>query len=103
MLYIKDRVSRSHRCGLLTRSFPKVLAENPKIHDIRPNVDAISSIVLKVGGFAYPHYFASLFGMSRVVGISRQIVYERLEARGGKGTPIVCPKYLYAGDETVSG
>ncbi|MBS0655125.1 MAG: citrate (Si)-synthase [Verrucomicrobia bacterium] len=82
---------------------PKVLAENPKIHDIHPNVDAISSVVLKAAGFDYPHYFAVLFGMARVVGISRQIVYERLEARGGKGTPIVRPKYLYAGDETVSG
>jgi citrate synthase len=36
-----------------------------------------------------------LFGVSRAVGISIQIVYERCEARGGKGTPIVRPKYLF--------
>jgi citrate synthase len=29
------------------------------------------------------------------VGIARQIVYERCEAREGKGTPIVRPKYIY--------
>jgi citrate synthase len=88
---------------LLRQAGPKVLAENPKISDIYPNVDAISSTVMMAGGFPYPHYFSMLFGMSRVVGIARQIVYERLEARGGKGLPIVRPKYLYAGDETVSG
>ena len=36
-----------------------------------------------------------LFGLARCVGVSIQIVYEREEARGGKGTPIVRPKYLY--------
>ena len=88
---------------LLRQVGPKVLAENPKISDIYPNVDAISGVVLMAAGFSYPHYFATLFGMSRVVGIARQIVYERLEARGGKGTPIVRPKYFYLGDESVSG
>jgi citrate synthase len=78
---------------------PKVLAENPKIADPHPNIDAISGTLLAVAGFDYPQYFTILFGLSRVVGISRQIVYERLEARGGKGTPIVRPKYLYMGPE----
>lgn len=58
---------------------------------------AISGTLLVVAGFDYPGYFTVLFGLSRAVGISRQIVYERLEARGGKGTPIVRPKYLYSG------
>ena len=57
----------------------KVLSENPKISDPYPNVDAISGIVLMAAGFPYPDYLPLLFGMSRVVGIARQIVYERCE------------------------
>lgn len=88
---------------LLRSSGPKVLSENAKISNPFPNVDAISGVVIMASGFHYPDYIAALFGMSRVVGIARQIVYERLEARGGKGTPIVRPKYLYAYDESLSG
>jgi len=75
----------------------KVLAENPKIADPHPNVDAISGTMLVAAGFDYPEYFTVLFGLARSVGIARQIVYERVEARGGKGTPIIRPKYLYSG------
>ena len=75
----------------------KVLAENPKVSDPHPNIDAISGTLLVAAGFDYPEYFTILFGLSRIVGIARQIVYERLEARGGRGTPIVRPKYLYNG------
>ncbi|MDB6081235.1 MAG: gltA [Chlamydiia bacterium] len=81
----------------------KVLSENPKISDPYPNVDAISGIALIAAGFPYSEYFPVLFGLSRVVGIARQIVYERLEARNGKGTPIIRPKYFYLGKEDVSG
>lgn len=80
---------------LLRSEGPKVLGENPKISDPYPNVDAISGTLLSAAGFPYPQYFTLLFGLSRVVGISIQIVYERCEAREGKGTPIVRPKYLY--------
>ncbi|MFI5334513.1 MAG: citrate (Si)-synthase [Chlamydiales bacterium] len=80
---------------LLRTEGSKVLAENPKISDPHPNVDAISGTVLTAAGFNYPPYYTLLFGLSRIVGISIQIVYERCEARGGKGTPIVRPKYLF--------
>ncbi len=80
---------------LLRERGPKVLGENPKISDPFPNVDAISGIVLCAAGFPYPEYFTVLFGLSRCVGIARQIVYERLEARNKRGTPIVRPKFLY--------
>ncbi len=80
---------------LLREQGPKVLSENPKISDPYPNVDAISGTLLTAAGFGYPEYFTLLFGLSRCVGISIQIVYERLEARNGKGTPIVRPRYLY--------
>lgn len=80
---------------LLRKAGSKVLKENPKISDPYPNVDAISGIMLTAAGFPYSEYYTVLFGLARVVGISRQIVYEREEAREGKGTPIVRPKYFF--------
>jgi citrate synthase len=81
--------------ALLRTVGSKVLKENPKISDPYPNVDAISGTVLAAAGFSYPEFFTVLFSLSRVVGIAFQIVYERCEARDGKGTPIVRPKYIY--------
>lgn len=80
---------------LLRRAGTKILKENPKVSDPYPNVDAISGVMLTAAGFPYSEYYTVLFGMARVVGISRQIVYEREEAREGKGTPIVRPKYFF--------
>lgn len=80
---------------LLRQAGTKVLKENPKISNPYPNVDAISGILLTAAGFSYPDYYTVLFGLARTVGISRQIVYEREEAREGKGTPIVRPKYFF--------
>ena len=80
---------------LLRHSGPKVLGENPKISNPYPNVDAISGILLTAAGFPYPEYYTVLFGLSRVVGIAIQIVYEMCEARNGKGVPIIRPKYFY--------
>ena len=86
------------KIALLLRSEgPKILGENPKISNPYPNVDAISGTVLTAAGFPYPDYYTVLFGLSRSVGIARQIVYERTEAREGKGTPIIRPKYYYSG------
>ncbi len=82
-------VSHIHNAG------EKVLKENPKISDPHVNVDSVSGAFLSAAGFPYPKYFTVLFGMARIVGIAIQIVYERLEAREGKGTPIVRPRYLY--------
>ncbi len=76
---------------------PKVLKENPKISNPYPNVDAMSGTILSAAGFPYPGYYTVLFGLARSVGVAIQIVYERLEARKGKGTPIVRPRYLYKG------
>ncbi len=80
---------------LLRTEGTKVLKENPKVANPYPNVDAMSGTVLTASGFPHSEYYTVLFGMSRCVGISRQIVYERCEARDGKGTPIVRPKYLF--------
>lgn len=80
---------------LLRTQAAKILAENPKISDPYPNVDAISGTLLTAAGFPYPEYFPVLFGMARVVGIGQQIVYERCLAHEGHGTPIVRPTYYY--------
>jgi len=81
--------------SLLRTEGSRVLKENPKISDPYPNIDAITGSMLVAAGFPYPDYFTVLFGLSRGIGIAIQIVYERLEARGGKGTPIIRPLYLY--------
>ncbi len=80
---------------LLRKAGPEILKKNPKISDPYPNVDLVSGTLLSASGFPYPEYFTVLFGLSRVVGIAIQVVYERCEAREGKGTPIVRPKYIY--------
>lgn len=80
---------------LLRKVAPKVLKENPKIANPYPNVDLGSGSLLMACGLKDPEYYTVLFGLSRCVGISAQIIYERLEARGGKGTPIIRPKYIY--------
>lgn len=80
---------------LLRTEGTKVLKENPKIADPYPNIDAITGSMLTAAGFPHEDYYTILFGLSRCVGIAIQIVYERLQARGGKGTPIVRPLYLY--------
>ncbi|OGN64089.1 MAG: citrate synthase, partial [Chlamydiae bacterium RIFCSPHIGHO2_12_FULL_49_9] len=76
---------------LLRTEGTKVLKENPKISNPYPNIDAITGSMLMAAGFPYPQYYTVLFGLSRCVGIAIQIVYERLEARGGKGVPIMRP------------
>jgi citrate synthase len=73
----------------------RVLKENPKISDPYPNIDAITGVMLTAAGFPYPEYYTVLFGLARCVGIAIQIVYERTQARDGKGTPIVRPSYIY--------
>lgn len=84
---------------LLRTEGSKVLKENPKISDPYPNIDAITGSMLTAAGFPFADYYTILFGLSRCVGIAIQIVYERLDARGGKGTPIIRPLYLYKARE----
>lgn len=73
----------------------KVMKENPKVSCPYPNVDAMSGTLLTAAGFSYHEYYTVLFGLSRIAGTAIQIVYERLIARGGSGTPIIRPKYFY--------
>lgn len=75
----------------------EILKRKGKAADPYPNVDAVSGCLLSACGLTDENYYTVLFGMARCVGIAAQIVYERKEARGGKGTPIVRPKYIYSG------
>jgi citrate synthase len=77
----------------------EALKKRPKINNPYPNVDAVSGSLLSACGLTDETYYTVLFGLSRCVGIASQIVWERTEARGGKGLPIVRPKYLYTGPE----
>lgn len=73
------------------------LSKQEKVSNPYPNVDAVSGSLLTSCGLLDETYYTVLFGLSRCVGIAAQIVYERKDARGGKGTPIIRPKYLYSG------
>jgi citrate synthase len=75
----------------------EILKKKGKAADPYPNVDAVSGCLLSACGLTDENYYTVLFGLSRCVGIAGQIVYERKEARGGKGVPIVRPSYLYTG------
>jgi len=75
------------------------LKKRPKVSNPYPNVDAVSGTLLNACGLTDESYYTVLFGLARCVGIASQIVWERTEARGGKGLPIVRPKYLYTGPE----
>ncbi|MFT6143365.1 MAG: citrate synthase [Myxococcota bacterium] len=72
----------------------KVLKEMPKVSNPYPNVDAVSGTLLNATGLTDSDFYTVLFGLSRCTGIAAQIVDERLRFRGGKGTPIMRPKYI---------
>lgn len=90
-----DRIFRMaasmRKCG------SEFLKKQGKVADPFPNVDAVSGSLLNACGLSDSNYYVVLFGLSRVVGIGAQIVHDRLVARGGKGTPIIRPKYIYTG------
>jgi citrate synthase len=72
----------------------RVLRSLPKVSNPYPNVDAVSGTLLHAAGLTDPEFYTVLFGLSRLSGISAQIVDERLRLRGGKGVPLYRPKYL---------
>ncbi|BBM89424.1 citrate synthase [Spirochaetota bacterium] len=96
-----DKLCPSDPTFRLAKTFrkvgPGVLSEFKKISNPYPNVDAVSGCLLSALGLSDENYYTVLFGMARCIGITAQIFYDRLIARGGRGTPIVRPKYLYNG------
>jgi citrate synthase len=75
----------------------EILIKKGKAANPYPNVDAVSGSLLSACGLTDEEYYTVLFGLSRCVGIAGQIVWERKEARAGKGIPIVRPAYIYTG------
>ena len=73
------------------------LSKQKKISNPYPNVDAVSGSLLNATGLIEEDYYTVLFGLSRCVGIGAQVLYERTQARNGKGIPIMRPKYIYSG------
>jgi citrate synthase len=81
-------------CHTLRKVVPPILAENPKIQNPWPNVDAVSGSLLTAAGLEDPEYYTLLFGWSRVAGIACQIVDERHAPGKKDGFPIYRPKYV---------
>lgn len=80
----------------------RVLSGIEKVSNPYPNVDAVSGTLLNAVGLTDSNYYTVLFGLSRITGISAQIVDERLRFRGGKGAPIYRPKYIAEGQDRRS-
>lgn len=76
-----------------------VLQENPKISNPYPNVDAVSGTLLHATGLTDSDYYTVLFGFSRIVGITAQIVDERVNMRNGKGVAIYRCKFIAENQE----
>ncbi len=72
----------------------RVLKENPKVSNPYPNVDAVSGTLLNACGLTDSDYYTVLFGFSRIVGITAQIVDERVHLRDGKGVAIYRCKFI---------
>ncbi len=66
---------------------PKILQTIQKIKDPWPNVDAISGSLIHHYGVTQYQYYTVLFGVSRVLGLTSQLVVSR-----GWGEPIERPK-----------
>ncbi len=79
--------------GVLRKVVPRILSENPRISNPNANVDLASGTLLHSVGFRKPDYYTTFFGWARVVGISAQILDERV-SRGGRGVPLYRPKYI---------
>jgi citrate synthase len=69
------------------RVAPRVLAEQGKVKDPHPNVDAASGALLHHFGITEFSYYTVLFGLSRSLGIAAQYVLDK-----AFGAPIERPK-----------
>ena len=91
-LYADDELFRT--AANMRKVAVAVLKENPKVSNPYPNVDAVSGTLLNAAGMTDSDYYTVLFGISRIVGISAQIVDERTKLRDGKGVAIYRSKFI---------
>ncbi|TAE31543.1 MAG: citrate (Si)-synthase [Candidatus Kapaibacterium sp.] len=78
--------------GIVDKLFqiaPKVLTEQGKAKNVWPNVDAASGSLLNYYGMTEFEFYTVMFGVSRAMGISAQLVLAR-----ASGAPITRPKGL---------
>jgi citrate synthase len=78
--------------GIVDKLFqlaPKVLTEQGKAKNVWPNVDAASGSLLYYYGMTEFEFYTVMFGVSRAMGISAQLVLAR-----AAGVPITRPKGL---------
>ncbi len=68
---------------------PDVLREQGKAKNPWPNVDAASGSLLYAYGLTEFEFYTVMFGVSRAMGISSQILFHRMV-----GSPIVRPKSM---------
>ncbi|KAI0563192.1 citrate synthase (mitochondrial) [Gracilaria domingensis] len=73
--------------SLLYEVVPKVLAEQGKVKNPWPNVDAHSGVLLRYYGLTEELYYTVLFGVSRAIGPLASLVWDR-----ALGLPIERPK-----------
>ncbi|MFQ5894827.1 MAG: citrate (Si)-synthase [Nitrospinota bacterium] len=82
-------------CLALREVAPPILKATGRVADPYANVDAVSGSILRASGLKDSDYYSVLFGWSRTVGISAQIIDERLYFRGGRGVAIYRPLYPF--------
>lgn len=65
----------------------ELLTAHPRVRNPHPNVDAITGLVLRLGGIRHDQFYTVLFACSLAIGILAQNVISR-----GIGSPIVRPR-----------
>jgi citrate synthase len=79
--------------ALMLRHIAKnVLMKKNNISNPNANIDSIAGVALAVEGFEYPQYFPIIQAMSRIVGITIQLYYEKKDK---KRMPVISPYYFY--------
>merc|ERR1711971_522160 len=68
---------------------PPILLETGKVKNPRPNVDAHSGVLLQYFGMKEMNYYTVLFGVSRALGVTASLVWDR-----ALGLPLERPKSM---------
>ncbi|CAO3632901.1 unnamed protein product [Cunninghamella blakesleeana] len=76
-----------HLVSKLYHIIPGVLTEHGKTKNPWPNVDAHSGVLLKHYGLVEQDYYTVLFGVSRALGVTAQLIWDR-----ALGLPLERPK-----------
>merc|ERR1711879_1062368 len=75
--------------GQLYNLVPPILLETGKVKNPWPNVDAHSGVLLQYYGMKEMYYYTVLFGISRALGVTASLVWDR-----ALGLPLERPKSM---------